>query len=79
MVSEMAKEDIHALEKKGVKLSFDEIIRLNSLGVKAEKSANSYSFFCLPRCVFLRVEDGNDVVLREPTIGHEIWYDSVVR
>jgi len=36
MISEMAMEDIRALEKKGVRLSVEEIVKLNALGVKVE-------------------------------------------
>lgn len=50
------------------------MIRLNALGVKAEKGSNSVSFYALPRCVFI-----GDLCFREPTIGHEIWFDDVSR
>lgn len=71
----MAMEDIEDLASQGIVLTPREIVRLNSLGVKAEHNADSYSFYALPRCVFF----GSDIVLREPTIGHEIWYDMVSR
>lgn len=75
MVSQMAKEDVIALQQKGVSLSFDEIVKLNGLGVKAENSPDSWTFYAIPRCVFL----SDEMVLREPTLGHEIWFDSVSR
>lgn len=75
MISEMAMEDIEDLASHGTVLTPREIVRLNALGVKAEHNSDSYSFYALPRCVFL----GDDVVLREPTVGHEIWYDMISR
>lgn len=79
MVSQMAKEDFYALKNKGVEVAYEDIIKLNALGTRAESSEDSYSFFAIPRCVFLKVEGEEDVVLREPTIAHEIWFDSVQR
>lgn len=79
MVSEMAKEDFYALERQGVKVSFENLVRLNHLGLKAESSADSFTFFTVPRCVFLKIDGKDDIVLREPTIAHEIWFDSVQR
>ena len=75
----MAKEDFYALRNKGVEVAYEDIIKLNALGTRAESSEDSYSFFAIPRCVFLKVEGEEDVVLREPTIAHEIWFDSVQR
>lgn len=74
MISEMALDDIDTLTSRGINLTPREIIILNSLGVKAEHYQDSYSFYTIPRCVFL-----GDVVLREPSIGAEVWYDSVSR
>lgn len=74
MVSEMAIEDCEELLAQGLKLSCRDIVRLNALGVKAERGRDSVSFYALPRCCFL-----GKVCFREPTIGHEIWYDDVSR
>jgi len=75
MTSEMAVEDMEDLAGQGIVLTPREMVKLNALGVKAEHNSDSYSFYALPRCVFL----GDSVVLREPSIGHEIWYDMVSR
>lgn len=74
MVSRMAEEDCEELLAQGKKLTFRDMIRLNALGVRAERGPNSVSFYALPRCVFL-----GDLCFREPTIGHEIWFDDVSR
>lgn len=57
-----------------MKLTCRDIIRLNALGVKAEKGRSSISFYALPRCVFI-----GDFCFREPTIGHEVWYSDISR
>lgn len=74
MVSEMAISDCEELQAQGLKLTCRDIIRLNALGVKAENGRSSVSFYALPRCVFI-----GSLCFREPTIGHEIWYDDVSR
>lgn len=74
MVSRMAVDDCEELLGQGKKLSCRDIIRLNALGVRAERGPNSVSFYALPRCVFV-----GDLCFREPTIGHEIWFDDVSR
>lgn len=78
MVSLMAKEDVHALEKKGVKLTFEEIVKLNALGVRCEQNPYSSSFYALPRCAFLG-DENSMIVFREPTIGQETWFQNVLQ
>lgn len=78
MVSQMAKDDLCALEKQGVKLTFEEIIKLNALGCRCENHPDSLAFYALPRCAF--VQSGDDVLtLREPTIGQELWFQNSLR
>lgn len=78
MVSQMFKDDFCALEEQGVKLSLEEIVRLNALGCRCENHPDSLAFFALPRCAF--VQNGDDVLtLREPTIGQELWFQNVLR
>lgn len=74
MTSEMAISDCEELQAQGLKLTCKDIIRLNALGVKAEKGRSSVSFYALPRCCFL-----GGFCFREPTIGHEVWYSDVSR
>lgn len=75
MVSNTAKEDIEQLIADGLTPSVDDIIRLNALGLKVEKSPSSAEqLFYMPRIAYL-----GDVVLRQPTLGHEIWFDEVAQ
>ncbi len=68
MVSKMAMEDIESLHEQGIDLTPQEIIRLNAFGLKVERATDSVEHFALPRVAIL----GN-IVLREPTVGSEIW------
>ena len=70
MKSNLAKSTIQQLEKEGLKPTFDDIILLNSLGVKLESNAESYDFSAVPRVAFL-----GDNCLWEPTVGKKIRMD----
>ena len=75
MVSNTAKEDIEQLIADGLMPSVNDVIKLNALGLKLEKSpTSSEELFYMPRIAYL-----GDIVLRQPTIGHEIWFDEVAR
>lgn len=75
MVSQTAKEDIEQLITDGLMPSVNDIIRLNALGLKLEKSpTSSDELFYMPRIAYL-----GDIILRQPTLGHEIWFDEVAR
>lgn len=61
------------LMDEGCVIHPSDVVRLNALGLKLERSAfSSSSLFCLPRVAYL-----GDVILRQPTMGHEIWLDEV--
>ena len=75
MLSEMAAEDCAELERAGAKLSPAEVVRLNALGVRSQRSPDAVSFDALPRCAWL----GDDLMFREPTIGHEMWMTNADR
>lgn len=68
MQSQMAIEDIEAMEKSGLRLKPAEVVLLNALGLRYEFSKNAADLRIMPRVAFL-----GDVAFREPTIGHEIW------
>ena len=54
MISHTAKEDIEAMEADGLRPSVSDIIRLNALGLRLERSAfSAQSLFCLPRVAYL--------------------------
>lgn len=72
MVSETAEGDIEGMIARGLKPTVRDIIRLNAVALRFERGAHTASYFALPRVAFL-----GDLVLRQPTIGHELWLDKV--
>lgn len=74
MVSITAIEEAERLAAEGTPLTPREIVRLNALGLAMERGERESLAFALPRVAFL-----GDVVLREPTMGHEIWLDEARR
>jgi hypothetical protein len=73
MTSEMALDDFNALEEDGLRPTFQDAIRLNALALKCESSP--FDGICdLPRVAFL-----GSLAFREPTVGHTLWIDSVLR
>lgn len=76
MTSEMAVEDIEQMQAEGLKPTVKDIIRLNALALKYEraKSRNAdNSIYLMPRIAFIDSKH----FFRQPTIGHEIWFDKV--
>lgn len=74
MISRMAISDIEAMRASGLNPTPAHIIRLNAFGCRAERHTQCADDACLPRAAVL-----GDVVLREPTVGSEIWLKSVMR
>lgn len=73
MISEMAKDDFEELERQGLRPSFADAVRLNALALKCDMTP--FDGMCdLPRVAFL-----GSLAFREPTIGHTIWIDTVLR
>lgn len=73
MISNLAKETVAEFKAEGLDPSFEDIIRLNALGLKVERtdgSDRSADLAALPRLAFL-----GDYVLQEPTVGKRIWMD----
>lgn len=75
MVSKTAQADIEDMWDKGLKPTVADIIRLNALGIKLERSMKpDTSIFNLRRCAFLG-EDAARICFMQPTIAHDIWHD----
>lgn len=72
MVSDLFMKDWRAMTAAGVAFTPEDIVRLNALAVKVKLTKNPISAVTLPRACFL-----GDIVLREPTLGHEMWVDCV--
>lgn len=74
MTSEMAVEDIEQMQAEGLKPTVKDIIRLNALALKYEraKSRNAgNTMYLMPRVAFI----DDKTWFRQPTIGHELWFD----
>lgn len=71
MTSRLAKSTIEQLKSEGLNPSFEDIIKLNALGLKVERGSESFNFSSVPRVSFL-----GDFTLWEPTIGKRIWIDT---
>lgn len=71
MISEMAREDLAALRAEGVRLTDEQVIRLNSLGLLVERGPHSGEVFAAPR-----VGWAGPVAIHEPTIQSSRWYVS---
>lgn len=76
MVSEIAIDDIAELEAQGLHPTPQDIIRLNALALKAQASkaknaVNALEY--LPRVAKI----SEDIIFRQPTIGHEVWLAKV--
>lgn len=72
MISEMAVESLEEMKEKGLEPTFRDIIRLNALGLKVERSQTCGDYYAMPRVTFLGSE-----VFREPTIAHVEFIDLV--
>lgn len=68
MISRMAMDDIEALRADGIEVPPREVVRLNALGLRMERGADSAEHYAAPRVAFI-----GEVVLREPTLGAEMW------
>lgn len=68
MISETAMEDIAKLRADGIEVPPREVIRLNALGLKLERGADSPECYAAPRVAFVR-----GVTFNEPTLGAEMW------
>lgn len=71
MVSQMVMEDIAALEARGARLTPEEIVRLNCLGLRVERGPRSAALFAPARIGW-----AGNVAIRQPTLGAERWCDT---
>ena len=75
MLSGLFKKDYKAMTAQGVVFTPEDIVRLNALAVRVGLSQKPVSAVNLQRVAFLPC----GLVLREPTIGHEMWLEEVGR
>ena len=87
MISDIFRKDYRQMTASGVKLTPEDIVRLNALAVRAERSLNAAATLALPRVAFLpKTRRGvlsalfeREIVLREPTIAHDLWIEQAMR
>lgn len=78
MLSRTAIDSLEELIAEGLTPSPSDIIRLNAMGLKLEAIRARRSHDCgyfLPRVALI----APDLYLREPTVGHDIWFDTIRR
>ena len=86
MIADTFRKDYRQMTAQGVKFTPDDIVLLNALAVKVRLSQNAARTTHLPRLAFLPKRRSGilaafekEVVLREPTIAHEMWIEKAAR
>ena len=81
MLADILKKDIRQYAARGVEFAPEDIVRLNALAVRVKLSQHPCQGVGLPRCVFLPRMSffGRELVLREPTIAHELWLEQAAQ
>ena len=81
MLSDILAKDIRQYAARGVNFTPADIVRLNALAVAVKLVQHPCTGVHLPRCVFLPATSrwGAELVLREPTIAHELWLEQAER
>lgn len=81
MTSDQFRKDYRQMTAQGVVFTPDDIVRLNALSVKTQLSATAARDVHLPRLAFLPRDSWwrAPIVLREPTIAHDIWLEMAAR
>lgn len=81
MLADILKKDIRQYAAKGVDFTPEDIVRLNALAVRVKLSQHPCQGVHLPRCVFMPPASffGRELVLREPTIAHELWLEQAAK
>lgn len=74
MISRLAKQTVEKWQGEGLKPTFEDVVRLNELGLRIERDSSAFEVASVPRCSFL-----GDDVLWEPTIGKRIWLEQAQR
>ena len=74
MTSRLAKETVSKWKAEGLDPTFEDIIRINALGLKVERGDSAYEFGAVPRMAFL-----GEYVFHEPTVAKRIWLDEALQ
>ena len=87
MTVDLFKKDYRQMKARGVKFTPEDIVLLDALAVKVRLSRSAAHTTHLPRLAFLPKRRsgvltaffGREIVLREPTIAHELWLEKATR
>jgi hypothetical protein len=81
VITDQFKKDYRQLVAQGVEFTPEDIVRLNALSVKARLSRTAAHSVHLPRLAFMPRDSWwrAPIVLREPTIAHELWLEEAAR
>lgn len=71
MTSKLAKAQIEQWWAEGLRPTFDDIVKVNNLGLAVERGSDMFDFSACPRAAFL-----GDNILWEPTLRKRIWIDA---
>ena len=74
MTSRLAKETVSKWKAEGLEPTFEDIIKLNALGLKVERGDSAFEFGAVPRMAFL-----GEYVFHEPTVAKRIWLDEALQ
>ena len=86
MIADLFRKDYRQMTAQGMKFTPEDIVLLNALAIKVRLTQNTARTAHLPRLAFLpKMRAGlltafqKEVVLREPTIAHEMWLEQATR
>ena len=86
MIADLFRKDYRQMTAQGVKFTPEDIVLLTALAIKVRLTQNTARTAHLPRLAFLpKMRAGlltafqKEVVLREPTIAHEMWLEQATR
>lgn len=81
MLSAMFRRDFASFEAQGLRMTPEDVVRLNALALRVRLSATAPRSAHLPRLVFMPRDSvwRAPLVLREPTIAHDLWLEAAAR
>ena len=74
MISNLAMATLADMRSQGLSPTDEDVVRLNALGLKCEHNRNTENLAGCPRVAFV-----GDLVLREPTLAHQIVIDEALQ
>lgn len=75
MISDLMLSEIEAMRRDGLRPTPEDIVRLNAIGLKAERGPDAAALYSMRRAIRLTPQ----LTLREPTIAHALFYDECAR